>query len=622
VSVSDRVRALAVDRVNLVLCAVLIGAAAFYLWTAGSTYALSLTGAHTDPYNELANAFIHFHLSVGAAPAALLNLSEPYNPAQNGPLQGLLGGIHDFALYQGHLFLTWGPAPVIVLLVPLHLLGLEPTASVTVPLFATIGLGFALATLRVVLREIGDVPLWMCALAALTLALASAVPFILRRPAVYEEAIAGGYCFAMAGIWLAISALSHRRASLKRLASMSLCIGLTIASRPNLALIGVVMVPVYLSLRAIRGRRDLLLALIIPAGVCILLLLAYNQARFGNPLENGAKYQLAGINQTTAPFDDVSYVPPGLWFYGISPPRATAVFPFLILAPPPVSYPGSLSGLYQKQLEPTGGLLPMAPVAVFVVALPWMWRRRSTSLGRLALPLLLLAGAGIACVIFLSYVFFSTTERYEVDFSTLFLLGALAAWLALAKDAHGWRRRLVRIGGGVLIAWSCIAGVAISFTGYYNLLATTHPGTWTTLQDIGAPLSRAITMIEGHPALAEVSAPNLPLLLAGQSAHLVIVSPDSRTVVLLADLTPVVATEAGLEPAAYTPSLQVSDPDHTNSIYQIGASGEPVRISVRLSAGLNHVSLTPVFSETDGAAVIPVSQQALHVGSVSLAGSH
>jgi hypothetical protein len=611
--------------VNLALCAVFLSAGAFYLWTAGTTYLLSLTGASTDPYNELANAFIHFHLSVGAAPRALLNLPEPYNPEQNAPFQSFHGGIHDFALYRGHLFLTWGPAPVIVLLVPLHLLGLEPTASVTVTFFTTIGLGFALATLRVVLRKIGEAPLWMCVLAALALALASAVPFILRRPAVYEEAIAGGYCFAMACIWLAISALARRRASLKRLILMSLCIGLAIASRPNLALIAVVLVPVYLSLRAIRSRRGVLLALLIPVGVCIILLLAYNQARFGNPLENGAKYQLAGINQKTAHFDDLSYVPPGLWFYGVSPPRTSVLFPFFILAPPPVSYPGNLPGLYPQQLEPTGGLLTMAPIVLFIVALPWMWRRRSTCLGQLVLPLLMLAGAGIACVLFLTYVFFSTTERYEVDFATLFLLGAVAVWLALSKDARGWRRRLVRLVGAVFIIWSCIAGVAISFTGYYNLLASTHPGTWRTLQNLSAPLSRAIATIEGHPVLAEVFAPSLPLLPTGQAAHIVIVSPDSRRAVLLAALTPAVKTSIGIQAGAYASAVRISDGDHASSTYRIPAGGKTVDISVTLSPGLNRLSLTSLASAATRAnrtsrAPANRTSHVLYVGSLSLAG--
>jgi hypothetical protein len=616
-------RALAIDRTSLGLFAVFVLAAVLYLWTAGTTLPLALSGAEADPYNQLANAFLHFHLSVGPAPAGLLRLSEPYNPSQNGPFQQLTSplhlGIHDFSLYRGKLFLTWGPAPVVVLLVPLHVLGFAPTASVTVSVFSIVGLGFALLALHVVIRQIGTVPLWMCVLAALTLALSSAVPFILRRPAVYEESIAGGYCFAMAAIWLAISALASRRASVTRLALMSLCVGLATASRPSLAVTAAVIPLVYLSLRTIRPHRGLLMALILPVGVCILLLLVYNQARFGNPLENGAKYQLAGFDQNAAPFDDLSYVPPGLWFYGVSAPRIASLFPFVVLTPPPFSYPGSLPGLYRQQLEATGGLLPMAPIVILLAALPAMWRRRTSSLGALSLPLLTLACAGIACVLFLSYVFFSTTERYEVDFTTLLLLGAVAAWLALSNDARGWRRRLVRIGGGLLAAWSCVAGLAISFTGYYNLLATTHPGTWRTLEDIGSPVSRAIASFAGHPVLAESSIPAPALLSVGEQDEIVIVSADTRKETLLAAATPAVRVGEAVERAGHASALLVRGPGHVSTTYRVAADGEKVPVTVQLSPGLNRLTLTALAADTGaGNATVPASRQLLALGSMSL----
>jgi hypothetical protein len=611
------VRALAIDRTSLALFAVFVLVAALYLWIADTTLPLALNGAQTDPYNQLANAFLHFHLSVARAPAALLKLREPYNPALNSLLQQ---GIHDYVLYRGKLFLTWGPAPVVVLLIPLHLLGFAPTSSVTVSLFSIVGLGFALAALRMVIRQIGSVSTWMCVLAALTLALSSVVPFILRRPEIYEEAISGGYCFAMAGIWLAISALVTRRASLTRLVLMSLCVGLATASRPSLAVTAVVLTPVYLSLRTVRPRRGLLTALILPVGVCILLLLAYNQARFGNPLENGAKYQLAGVDQNTAKFDDLSYVLPGLWFYGVSLPRVASLFPFVLLTPHPIPYPGSLPGLYPQEVEATGGLLPMAPIVILLAALPWMWRSRTSSLGGLAAPLLMLAGAGIACVLFLSYVFFGTTERYEVDFTTLLLLGALAAWLALSNDTRGWRRRLVQIGGGLLAAWSCVAGLAISFTGYSNLLAIEHPGTWRTLEDIGSPVSRAIAIFAGRPVLAESSMPAPALLSVGEQDEIVIVSPDSRRATLLAVLHPATRTKDVIELGGHISTLLVRGPGHVSATYRISPGGELVGITVRLSTGLNRLTLTALAGDTRGAkAAIPSSRQLLGLESLSLA---
>jgi hypothetical protein len=613
-------RSLAVDRTTLALCLVFLSAAAFYLWTAGTSYPLALQGSQTNPYNRLADAFLHFHLAVGRAPAGLLRLADPYNPVENETIR-LHFSIHDYVLYNRRLYLTWGPAPAIVLLVPMHLLGFEPSSSVIVTLFAIVGLGFALATLRVILRQIGNTALWMCVLAALTLALSSVVPIILRRPAIYEEAIGGGYCFAMAGIWLAVSTLAQRRASLVRLALMSLCFGLAAGSRPTLGLTALVLVPVYMSLRSSQSRRGLLTALAVPVCGCFLLLAAYNQARFGNPLEFGTKYQLAGFNSQTAHFADTGYMLPGAWFYLVSPPRPAVLFPFIGLGPTPISDLISLPAHYSTS-EITGGLLPMTPIAIFLVALPWISWRRPALLGPLAAPLLVLAGAGIASLLFLSYEFFATTERYEVDFTTLFLLGALAAWLALADEVRGTRRRLVRTGGGLLAAWGCLTGLAISFTGEERLLAASQPGIWSALVDIGSPLSTALATAAGRPVLGEASAPNLSRLSVGDRMRLTIVSPDTREAALLATMTPGAerGDEAPIELGTGASRVLIRGPGHASYTYPVPPGGGRVRIPVHLRRGLNHLVLSPIATAVSGITPgIPASQQLLAINNLSLA---
>jgi hypothetical protein len=605
-----RVRSLSADRVSLALGTVFSLSAAFYLLTAATSKLLTLHGRANDPYNQLANAFLHLHLSIGRAPAALLRLANPYDPTQNKAIVESFHyhdyPIHDFALIHGHLFLTWGPAPVIVLLVPMHLLGFEPSSSLTVAIFAIAGLGFALATLRVLLRQIGVTTMWMCVLAAFALALSSAVPFILRSPNVYEEAVSGGYCFAMAGIWLAISTIAARRASLWRVALMSLCFGLATGSRPTLGLAAVVLVPVYMSLRSTRPRARLLMALVIPLGVCVLLLMTYNQARFGNPLEYGEHYQLADYNPRIADFGDLSNLLPGAWFYTFVPPRPLALFPFIGGPHPPFTDPVGLPAYYEYGV--TGGLLPMTPIVIFLLGLPWIWRRRPALLGPLAFPLLVMAGAGMACLLFLSYEFFGASERYEVDFTTLLLFGALAAWLALSNEARGRWRRLVRTGGGILIVWGCLSGLANSFIGAENLLAGTLPGVWATLENIGSPVSSAITAVAGHPVLGEVSAPNRVLgarvrypslgegvsafrLRAGDQADVTIVSPGVRRATLLASVAPGPALGVGA-----SLWVAIGELGHASYDYPLPARGGVARIPVLLGPGVNHFALSPLAS--------------------------
>ncbi len=606
----ERARSLVADRVSLALSVVFLLASLFYLFTAATSKLLVLRGRGAEPYNQLANAFLHFHLSIGRAPAALLRLSEPYAPAQNEaivnhvPINGY--SLFDLALYHGHVFLTWGPVPAIVLM-PLHLLGFEPSASAIMALFTIVGLGFALATLRVLLRQIGTSALWMCLLAAFTLVLCSGASYILRRPAVYEVAISSGYCFSMAGVWLAVSAIAARRASLWRLALTSLCFGLATGSRPPLALSAVLLVAVFISLRGTRPRWGLLMALVIPVGGCLVLLTAYNQARFGGLLNYGDHYQLGPYNALTAHFADIGNLLPGAWFYLLSIPRPLALFPFIALRPPLDPYPALLPQYYRAGLSPTGGLLAMTPVVIFLGALPWLWRRRPALLGPLALPMLTMAAAGIACLLFIAYEIFGTTERYEVDYTALLLFGALGGWLALSETLEGRRRRLVRVGGGLLVAWGCLGGLAISFTGSENEFAAGLPGAWSTLVDIGSPVSTVIATVAGHPVLGEVTAPNTagtrvryPSLASGiapfslgvgDQANLTIASPGIRGATLLATVAPGPALGAGASLWAVIGEL-----GHASYSYPLPVSGGVVRIPVTVGPGVNHLTLSPLAS--------------------------
>jgi hypothetical protein len=535
----------------------------------------------------------------------------------------------DFASYHGHFYLTWGPAPALVLAVPLHLLGLAASSSLTVALFAIAGLAFALATLRVLLREFDAMPLWMGILAAAALVCSTTVPFLLRRPAVYEEAIAPGYCFVMAGTYLAVRTIARRRASLGLLALMSLCFGLAAGSRPPLAATGLLVVPVYLALRSTRPRRGLLAALAGPFGACVVLLLAYNYARFGNALEVGQSH-LVALGRLP-PFGKLSYVLPNLWYYGISPPRPTILFPFLALTPPPFTYP--LGSPVTENLEITGGLLPMTPLLLFGFALPWLRLRRPQAVGALASPLLVAAAAGLFALLFVSFQFSGSTERYETDFAGVFLLAALAAWFALSTGAASRRRKAIRILGAAFALWGCLAGVAISFTGYDDLLRTEHPGTWTTLEHATSPISTAIAMVAGHPVLARVGAGSVGVrhlrlttlgdgvdsvwLPVGTSAQLTIVSPDRREAAIVTTAQIGAALRRGAEL-----SVQVHDASPVTHDFRILSNG-PVRIPIQLDRGLNSLLLTPVATATNPSnPAVPESNWLLIVSSLTIAGRY
>jgi hypothetical protein len=336
------------------------------------------------------------------------------------------------------------------------------------------------------------------------------------------------------------------------------------------------------------------MSIVLPIGICIVAFLAYNQARFHDPLEIGSRYQLTGYDSRIAPLGRLSYVPQGADFYALTPPRPTVLFPFIRLkAPQGVDPPGL------AHPEATGGLLAMAPIVIFIAMLPWLWRRRPALLGRLAPTFMLLALVGLVIPLLDSYQFFASTERYEVDFATLLVTGGLAGWLALSKASTGYRRWLLKAGGGLLAAWGCVAGFAISFYGSGPELAETHPGTWKALEEIGAPLSTAITAVVGHPMIGAITGGHEQLnsaiytnlsnpvvsfsLSPGERAHLTVVSPYTGDGTLVAAIEVLPGNRYG---------MRVDGPGNTSHSYPLLGGGE-LEAPLKLHQGLNRVAVSP-----------------------------
>ena len=193
--------------------------------------------------------------------------------------------------------------------------------------------------------------------ATLLLGLANVAPFLLRRPAVYEVAIAAGYLCLMAGLYLTLTGVLRDRPSLVRVAAGSLALGLAVGARPHLILALPVWIWAWARLWRAResGRRAvvrLAAAALAPLGICLALLGLYNVARFGSLTEFGSSYQLAGINAHTLDRFSLDRVVPGIFFYLLAPPHLDTVFPFAHLLP---DYPGTCRPRTGRASRPSRG---------------------------------------------------------------------------------------------------------------------------------------------------------------------------------------------------------------------------------------------------------------------------
>jgi hypothetical protein len=606
------------------LLATVLLAGAFYFWTAATSEPFHFAYHQTDVYNRLTDGFLHGHTYVPTRPpAGLLALANPYDPIANQPYR--VWGVGDMSLYKGHLYAYWGPVPALTLFLPERLLPIgELPQSLALAIYATLALVFAVLLLRLLVRRLlPAAPAWAVIAGAAGLAFGSAVPFLLRGPNVYEVAIAAAACFLAVGLYLLARGSLRPAPRLRTLALGSLFLGFAFNARPPLLLGGGVLLVLLILISRQGGqlgnsRRRLTVVLLGPFAACVLLTGAYNYQRFGSPTQYGIPYQLANtVESRRYPFFSLSYLTPGTYNYLLAPPRLAFAFPYVFLPPPP-NYPGHLPARYVL-LEPTGGLLPSTPIVLFLAALPWLWRRRGEGGGdhRRELPAIV-AGMGLlgGCVLLgVAFTVYGTTQRYEVDFDALLILAGVLSWLALLVRVRArLRRRAVAVAGALALAWGAFCGVAVSFTGYANLLQENHPALFADLEDITSPIATLPTMLLGRPVIARVSSPTPVLqppvnyltfdqggastLLGEGPVTLTIISPSNEDVELSASLA--YGNAAPVAPLTLVASS-------SGRVASVPATPGAVLLPLHLRWGLNRVHVDVAGTHAPGA-VVTISQ--------------
>jgi hypothetical protein len=581
---------------------VLALAFAYYVWTADTSIPFVWDTHQPDPYNLLTTAFLHGHTYLPIpVPSGLLHLSNPYDPAQNGPYQA---SIHDLLFRNGRLYSVWGPTPVLALFLPFRLTGMEMSPSFAVALFSFVGLVCAVKLMHVLVRRFAPAtPNWLLVVGTVGLALANTVPFLLRRPAQYEVAISCGLAFEMLGLLLVCTAVLRHPISPARLAWGSLCLGLAMGARLSMLAGGAVPLAAAIYLIRRRGYRgSILIHAVVPVALCILLLGLYNVDRFGAIDDFGTLYQLAGVDPATIRSDALSSVPPGMFSYLLMPPTFSITFPHVFLnttALYPFPFPQGYEGSPGVYAEPAGGLLPTIPLTLLLLSLPVRWRRRPQERSALAVVggLTLL---GLAIMGLLALALPGTTERYEVDYASVFLIAATVMWASVLNDlpARTRTRRIATTLGIAATVFASMIGIALGFEGYYNLLDVTHPNVFNILEDIASPAATLVTEVAGKPVIARVVSPtpvSLPAQnlttfdqggagtwLGGGWVEVVVMSPSSQHLLLQSQTTfgPGVAPNARFHVRANSADGTVSSTP---------ATGGVLDLPIKVDTGLNRI---------------------------------
>ena len=450
----------------------------FYAWTVVSGGGLG-SGGGDDLCIQLVRGFRKGHLHLDRTPPAeLIALPDPYDPARNGPYR-----LPDATYYRGHFYLYFGAVPAVVLMLPYAVItGRELPTGPAVLVFCVVGFlaasGLWLALRR---RYFPQSAVWTGALGVIVLGMSTHLLALARRPMVWELPIASGFAFVMLAL-VAVYAAVHGRRPLVSLGLAGLSLGLAMASRPpNLFGAAMLLIPwwvlVWRAPRPAAAWWRYGLAATAGLALCGLAMLAYNYARFENPLEFGQNYQLTSSRELGNRHFGLDYIPHNLGVYYLCPLRWSWDFPFGSAHTPSWSNPDYAGG------EEMCGFGVTFPFLWLALAAPLAWWRRSPHERR---SLWAMVGAvvglylGVGCFLL---SFFSTTERYMAEFGPALALLALGGWLGLERWAQGVRWRVGLWAVTVLAAVATVPlGVLVSLNYHGNTLSRDNPVLWSKLE--------------------------------------------------------------------------------------------------------------------------------------------
>lgn len=452
----------------------------------------SLDTLNNDCYKYITQAFANGQLSYTVQPSpGLAALSDVYDRSVRDASH--IPYLWDSCYYHGKYYSYFGIAPVLLVLLPFHLLtGAYLPTSLAVFLFTIAALCAAAALyLQIVRTWYPQIRLLPFAAGEALVVSGANLCWGLARPQFYELAEISGLCFLLLGFSQLFAAYrASQRSALHGtqrpvtvyLALSGLFFGLMVASRPNLLIYMVtgvaLLLPVLRADRDAKARIRHLLAVGLPLFAFAVLVGGYNALRFGSVLDFGEKYQLTVSNVSFNSLSMTDKLWDGLFSYFFQPLDVNLIFPFFHLA----SGKASQTAVYMFFM-PMSGLFNF-PALLILPACIYIVRRmeRIERVRRWFTGLLL----GCALVIALLDIFHAgVLMRYLMDIQITATFAALILWM----ETLGYFERK---GAATPVAkfFCCVAAltvlisVLLCLVGEDNLIQQNQPYLYRTLANL------------------------------------------------------------------------------------------------------------------------------------------
>jgi len=468
----------------------------YFLWTSSNGLGafLDWSASAVGLIQRLTESFSLGQLHFKELPSTeLLSLSDPYDPSLNNALR-----LHDASLYDGKYFSYFSPVVPLLFVLPLFKIsGKFAPDALLASVFALIIVIVASKIISIFLETVGwEINKKYRLFIPIFFSFASGFPFILRRSAVYEVVQLSSIAFLFLFIYFTLSYfLLPKKAGIIRSLLASLFFSLCLASRPNVAISGLVFFVLLLMLLFIKQQNRSEIKIVYQyfasffplIGVTLVLMGWYNFARFGSISEFGNHFQLAGMNVKDEELTGLKFIPVGIFGYLFTAPKFDFNFPFFRLIPQSVPAGGEFKYFPEPNMGLFGTLFGVFSIALLYCA----YRYRShlafsskISLVKIASPLLVASFTGLLLDV---YLIAGTTYRYTLDFLPIYLLAVIPIVLKTIQIEALFANpltNLLKILIWVSIVHIIVVNFFIGFEGYLNSFMINNPSSYQLFMNV------------------------------------------------------------------------------------------------------------------------------------------
>lgn len=255
------------------------------------------------------------------------------NPAATALLQGRLdipdpAMTYDLALHNGRWYMTWGALPAVTH-IPLQLLvgGRYVPALYTSLLFGSFTVGLVWWMLERIQKDwFPKVPAWQTITFTFLYAFGTMQYYLSTVGSIWQVNQVVSAFFGVLGT----AVILKKNRSIRDYMVSSAFYGIALLGRPTVGLL--IVIPLSLFLNEIKRRKQSAaflwkrgVAILLPVLLAGTLVLVYNAARFGHPLETGHRFlmeapELAAKRERYGMLS-FTYLPTNVWYMIVAPPR-------------------------------------------------------------------------------------------------------------------------------------------------------------------------------------------------------------------------------------------------------------------------------------------------------------